>query len=171
MTYPTTALDPDATSVARMRARLLAGPGAAAFEPMIEAYRRAADGVGAVAADLSWLLRDHEIAHDGRAAGAVRDRLEGLLADTRADAERLARAVPALQDQAAHHETARREVAGTDPATAPPSGAAALLGSVLAAPDEPHRTRHALAVYQHNSNHTLTTVLPAFGGPRTPRAV
>lgn len=186
MTYPTTALDPDAVSATRMRARLLAGPGAGAFEPMIEAYRRAADGVGAVAADLSWVLHHHDTAHGGRAAGTVRDQLEGLLVDTRADAERLARAVPALQDQAAHHETVRREVAGSDPAAAPPTGAAALLGYVLAAPDGPQRARHALAVYQHNSNHTLTTALPvfgaavfggpvsrgpAFGGPQAPRVV
>lgn len=115
--YPPTALDPDATSVARMRARLLAGPGAGAFEPMIEAYRRAADGVCTVAADLSWLLGQHDAAHGGRAAQAVRARLEELLADG------------------------------------------------------PHRSRHALAVYQDNSNHTLTTALPVFGRSGASRVV
>ncbi|RZT84319.1 hypothetical protein EV383_1157 [Pseudonocardia sediminis] len=165
--YATTALTLDDESVPRLRARLLAGPGAAAFEPMTAAYRDASATVAGVAADLAHLLRDYDCAHGGDAAGATRVHLDALLHGTRTDADRLARAAAALQEQAAHHGAARREVAAGEPAAAPGTaavpGAADLLGAVLAAAGPSSRARQALAVYQENSNHTLTTALPVFG--------
>ncbi len=146
--YATTALNLDDDAVSRLRARLLAGPGPAAFEPVLAAYRGATGAVADVAEDLAHALRRYDDAHGGAAAGATRAHLDALLQGTRDDAARLARAVVALQDQAAHHATARREVAVTEPVAA--SGVAAVLGTVLAAPDPAQRSRQALAVYEPN---------------------
>ncbi|MBW0105885.1 hypothetical protein, partial [Pseudonocardia sp. KRD291] len=149
-----------------LRSRLLAGPGAAAFELPIAAYRDAAGAVCGVADELALLLRRYGEAHAGPAADATRVHLEALCLGTRTDADRLARAVVALQEQAAHHETARREVVAAQPAAAGWSGAAAVLDAVLGgAAGHAPSARQALAVYQRNSNHVLTTALPVFGGP------
>lgn len=159
--YATTALDPATVGLSRLRAGLLAGPGAAGFDALAAALGRAADTARDVAGDLDAVLRRDARVHAGPAADGARAHLAGLRHDVVADAGRLDRASRAARELAGHHAAARRDVAPPTDGFASGSAAAALLGALGGGSDE-RRARLAVAAYQDRCNAVLSRALPDF---------